>query len=491
MGVRSYMTKSSKASFRIALCLLLCFSWISMIECQKPYAPFWESAQDSEEPNSPEIPSPPTSDSSSYSSYYDYISMPQVEEKIFFIKNAYSKTQYNKNETIRVILAIINKKNGALLNVTIEDQIPDPFKLVGNNYTIKKDGITYYSRVIRNKPIDLDKLNKSCSAYIEYNITTNIANEGYFLPPAMLSVNLGFWDGNRSLQSVPVYIRVVDRNPIIENIQVSPNPVHRDIIEGKLNNGKGVKINATFKDLDEFDLDRCELWSSLDGSVYNTPLNLSNYTTPTEFDYTFFLKNLSEGNNKLTIKLYDRDNNYAEETVELSVKSYFWLFPWEYEWVIIAAILAAILSKILHYGFVSLYDTRVLPIVMHLSVKPFHASKSIASKWNDIGLNHISLVQSDAAIKAFDKAIEMNPKCAAAWNNKGRVLYSLGRHKEAIRCSKRAIDLDPSYRVAWLNIGLVLQELGREEASAYLFMAREGRHTDSVCPKPNSFKKNE
>jgi tetratricopeptide (TPR) repeat protein len=43
------------------------------------------------------------------------------------------------------------------------------------------------------------------------------------------------------------------------------------------------------------------------------------------------------------------------------------------------------------------------------------------------------LNKSDEAIKAYDKAIEINPQDSDAWDNKGIALYILNKYDEAIK----------------------------------------------------------
>jgi Flp pilus assembly protein TadD len=47
----------------------------------------------------------------------------------------------------------------------------------------------------------------------------------------------------------------------------------------------------------------------------------------------------------------------------------------------------------------------------------------------------------DEAIKAYNKAIEINPKYAKAWNNKGIALNKLGRTAEANAAKTKAKEL--------------------------------------------------
>ena len=49
--------------------------------------------------------------------------------------------------------------------------------------------------------------------------------------------------------------------------------------------------------------------------------------------------------------------------------------------------------------------------------------------------------KSDEAIKAYDKAIELNPWDFAAWNGKERALDQLNKHEEAIKAYEKAKEI--------------------------------------------------
>lgn len=75
----------------------------------------------------------------------------------------------------------------------------------------------------------------------------------------------------------------------------------------------------------------------------------------------------------------------------------------------------------------------------------------------------------EEAIKAYDRAIEIDPKYVTAWKNKGNVLYSLGKYNESLEALDKAIELVPDYGLAWYSKGLALFEIGRydEAIQAY------------------------
>jgi len=70
------------------------------------------------------------------------------------------------------------------------------------------------------------------------------------------------------------------------------------------------------------------------------------------------------------------------------------------------------------------------------------------------------------ALRCFNAAIKVNPLYEVAWNNKGNALARLGKHDDALRCYERALGIDPGYRGAWVNMGFVLTKLGRFDEAA-------------------------
>ena len=73
------------------------------------------------------------------------------------------------------------------------------------------------------------------------------------------------------------------------------------------------------------------------------------------------------------------------------------------------------------------------------------------------------LNEIEAALAAFDKAIEFNPQYSEAWNNKGVALDKLDQTENALVAVDRAIELNPRYSAAWYNKGVMLGKLNRPE----------------------------
>ena len=66
-----------------------------------------------------------------------------------------------------------------------------------------------------------------------------------------------------------------------------------------------------------------------------------------------------------------------------------------------------------------------------LSFKMHEGSQSGLSKHNDEGILHYKKGHFDEALKHFDAALNINPKCGEGNFNKALTLDKLGRHKEA------------------------------------------------------------
>ena len=69
-----------------------------------------------------------------------------------------------------------------------------------------------------------------------------------------------------------------------------------------------------------------------------------------------------------------------------------------------------------------------------------------------------------AAMKLFDKAIELDPTYAEAWNNKGVSLFHLGKYEEALEAFDKAIGINPEYIQAQNNKITALEKLNGEES---------------------------
>lgn len=95
---------------------------------------------------------------------------------------------------------------------------------------------------------------------------------------------------------------------------------------------------------------------------------------------------------------------------------------------------------------------------------------SSARAWADVGFILADLGRTDEAMQHFDRALELDPRCASAWVGRGMRLSG----DEAIRCFDHAIAADPDSDSAWFLKSCVLAELGRPtEAASCLARARQ------------------
>jgi tetratricopeptide (TPR) repeat protein len=123
-------------------------------------------------------------------------------------------------------------------------------------------------------------------------------------------------------------------------------------------------------------------------------------------------------------------------------------------------------------------NIKILPIIS--SITTFHilivlavlcmpAFGMTANDWVEKGNVFFYQSKYNGAIKAYDKAIEINPRLAGAWNNKGLTLEDIGKYDEAIKILDKAIEINPRLPEAWYNKGKALKGMGRYEEAIKAF----------------------
>ncbi|WP_103899353.1 tetratricopeptide repeat protein [Petrotoga halophila] len=73
------------------------------------------------------------------------------------------------------------------------------------------------------------------------------------------------------------------------------------------------------------------------------------------------------------------------------------------------------------------------------------------------------LGRHEDALEAYEKVIEINPQFAESWFAKGVELIKLGRYEDALKAYEKAIEINPQYADAWVNKGVELGEFERHE----------------------------
>jgi len=295
---------------------------------------------------------PPASKSSSTSNFENYYNYQSAKEEMLLTKEAYPGLELFKNNNITIRLGLINNKDYSLTRPYLFDKVEDPFIIDVQSFRIDQgpdskrldyhftdlslsseiepdQGTTNNNYILtlsqkRDKiNLSIKRFNKSDMLYLSYNITSNISGK-YSLQPCRLFTS-EYFEGKKILQSNPLFIDIIDRKPIIDSIKISPNPAKDDEI---------VQIHANISDPDKLDLDRCELFSSIDGLLDDaTQLNLSD---PHCYYYSKDLQGLSVGNHLITLKIFDKDSQIAESTVTLTVENYIlWLIPDTYFYTVL------------------------------------------------------------------------------------------------------------------------------------------------------------
>ncbi len=79
------------------------------------------------------------------------------------------------------------------------------------------------------------------------------------------------------------------------------------------------------------------------------------------------------------------------------------------------------------------------------------------------GVELSELGRHEEALKAYEKAVEINPQYAKAWFYKGFALGEFERHEEALRAYEKAIEMNRQYAKAWYAKGVALAKVGKHE----------------------------
>jgi len=109
---------------------------------------------------------------------------------------------------------------------------------------------------------------------------------------------------------------------------------------------------------------------------------------------------------------------------------------------------------------INLYNQGLLEQVLDKTSELLKNFPNSATLYNLQGAANNGLMQYDAAIQSFEKAINIKSDFSDALNNLGISLQEKGRLKEAIVAFKKALSINPSYADAYYNMGIALQKDG-------------------------------
>jgi tetratricopeptide (TPR) repeat protein len=94
----------------------------------------------------------------------------------------------------------------------------------------------------------------------------------------------------------------------------------------------------------------------------------------------------------------------------------------------------------------------------------------------DLGKRSFDERKYDTALQYLEKVAAEKNQFADVYNMLGLIYYNNSRFEDAIKAFKKAIEINPAYTEASLNLSVVYNELGQFERSSEVYaVAKEGR----------------
>jgi tetratricopeptide (TPR) repeat protein len=92
------------------------------------------------------------------------------------------------------------------------------------------------------------------------------------------------------------------------------------------------------------------------------------------------------------------------------------------------------------------------------------------TQWFEYGLRSDIEGKWEVAVKAYRKALQLNPTLADCWNNLATIYYRIGRKKKAIRYYLNALKINPSYKLAYYNLGNIFEEIRKFRLAIKMYL---------------------
>ena len=90
--------------------------------------------------------------------------------------------------------------------------------------------------------------------------------------------------------------------------------------------------------------------------------------------------------------------------------------------------------------------------------------------WFEYGLRYDIEGKWQLAVKAYRKALQLNPTLADCWNNLATIYYRVGRKRKAIRYYLNALKINPSYKLAYYNLGNIFEEIKKYKLAVKMYL---------------------
>lgn len=79
------------------------------------------------------------------------------------------------------------------------------------------------------------------------------------------------------------------------------------------------------------------------------------------------------------------------------------------------------------------------------------------------GVSHLNLNKPNKAIKAFERAIQIDPKQAGGYLGRANSLNTLGQYQQSITDYNKALEIDAGLANAYVNRGVAYAHLGEND----------------------------
>ncbi len=90
--------------------------------------------------------------------------------------------------------------------------------------------------------------------------------------------------------------------------------------------------------------------------------------------------------------------------------------------------------------------------------------------WFESGLRYDIEGKWRHAVRAYRKALQLDPTLADCWNNLATIYYRIGKKKKAIRYYFNALKINASYKLAYYNLGNIFEELKKFRAAVKMYL---------------------
>ena len=110
--------------------------------------------------------------------------------------------------------------------------------------------------------------------------------------------------------------------------------------------------------------------------------------------------------------------------------------------------------------------------------------RSNSNAYSNLGAAYMLAGHFEAALTAFQRSIEINPK-ATAYSNLGLMHYYLGQYDESIENHRNAVSLEPNDHVSRSNLGDALWNSGDREGARVVFREAQLLAEDAFDVNPN------